>query len=266
MERSTSLAAASRPRGVAVACWFGAFVLCASAKAQDATAEAGTAGDNRLWLQFGVGRLRHGTNGNAGADDDADATWFRLAYEYARDDGFGGGARLDVAASDDDLFDDQGTPSEAGIADLFVHATWTQVTEDWRVPLRFGLSLHDYTIEDDTSGDTVDWFTFGVRLEVEPEWRIATAEEVRFSLAAPLDVLVGPTWVETDPDTEDWSTSVLGADVGLSLRIGTDTARFEIGYRRTWLSYDETDAQAGLRVRGIDVDADFLALGFLLRF
>lgn len=221
---------------------------------------------NRLSLQLGLGLLRHSTNGDAGTDDETDATWFRLAYERSREAGFGGGARFDVAASDDDLFDGTGSPSSAGWFDLFAHATWTQTSDAWRVPLRLGVTLHDYTIEEAGTGDSVDWFTFGFRVEIEPEWRLASSDELHFSLAAPLAVLVGPTWIESDPDSEDWSTSVLGADVGLSLRVGTASARVELGYRRAWLDYDESDSQAGLRVRGIDIDADFFVLGFLLRF
>jgi hypothetical protein len=250
-------------RAAASAC-----LLVAAASAQDPVGDpaADSPDGNRLHLQIGTGRLRHDTEGNAGGDDATDASWFRLAYEYARKDGFGGGARLDIAGSDDDLFDDDGSPSSAGLIDLFAHATWTQASDGWIVPLRFGVSLHDYTIEEEASGDSVRWSTFGFRVEAEPEWRIASSEEVCFSLAAPIDVLVGLTWVETQPESEDWSTSMLGADVGLMLRVGTDAVRFELGYRRTWLDYDETDAQAGMRLRGIEIDADFFVLGFLLRF
>lgn len=238
-------------------------LLGAAASAQDG-AYPDPSGANLLRIQVGTGRLRHSTHGGGG--DEADATWFRLGYEYAREDGFGGGVRLDVAGSEDELFDDAGAASAAGLFDLFAHATWTQADDGWRLPLRFGLDLHDYTLEEDVGGGSIDWFTFGFRAEVEPEWIVASSATMRFSLAAPLDFAVGPTWVETDPDTEGWSTSMLGADVGILLRIGVEDARFEIGYRRTWLAYDETDARAGLRVRAVDVDAQFFVLGFTLRF
>lgn len=253
----------ARSAALAATCLIGV-AAAAQEPALDQTTDP--ADGNHLSLRLGAGRLRHSTNGNADADDDTDATWFRLAYERSRADGFGGGARLDVAASDDDLFEGGGSPSAAGWFDLFAHATWTQTSDAWRVPLRFGVALHDYTIEEETTGDSTDWFTFGFRVEVEPEWHLGSSEEVHVSIAAPLAFLVGPTWIETDPESEDWSTSVLGADVSVSLRIGTEAARFELGYRRTWLDYDESDAQAGLRVRGIEIDADFFVLGFLLRF
>ncbi len=220
----------------------------------------------RLELALGGGNFEHETAGQPLLDDEVDGGYARIAFEYRGDENFGLGLRLEGSGSDDDLFlASGGSPAEASDGELFLHGTGFFGGDAIEVPLRFGLSLRGYTLDDPTGAD-LSFASIGPRLEVEPDFRLLENDSCRWSLYARLGAFVGYTAIETDPATEDWTTTMTGLDYGVGTRLRFEHVELGIGWLARTHHADESDTVGGTFVREFDARFSGLEISVAARF
>lgn len=149
----------------------------------------------RIEFALGGGTFDHETDGSPILNDDTSGGYLRLGFEHTGADGLGGGFRLEGSASEGDLF---ATDVEASEGELFAHFTSVLGDDDARLPVRIGLSLRSYTL-DDPAGLDPTWTSIGPRVEIEPDLRLDRGDSTRWSLYGKLGAFLGYTWIETDP-------------------------------------------------------------------
>jgi hypothetical protein len=202
-------------------------------------------------LAFGGGRFRHRTIGS-NLDGSEDAGFFRLSGEGYSATGLGGGLRLEGIGVDEDLFADQGfTGLDIGAGELFLYLGVRLASEDFAMPIRLGLVLHGYSIDDPTGND-IEYNSSGARLEVEPEGTLLSAPTLRWSLYGTVSVAVLGTTVETTPATveADATSLLLGLEAGTRLRVGP--ARLGLGLVHRYQRIDDSEVVAGIQFFGVD--------------
>lgn len=217
-------------------------------------------GDPDLWgepafrvrLDLGGGRFEHDTDGS-NLEDRTDGGYFRLSFEGFGDSGLGGGLRLEGIASDDDLFADAGfNAAEAGMGELFVHLSHRTIGSNVMLPVRIGLVLHGYTLEDQTTNAEVQWSSIGVRFEVEPEITLSRGDGHHWVFYGEAGLGLAATQVETEPATFDADASTLLLGLGLGTRVRLGPALLGIGYVHRSQHTDDSDTVNGSFFRGID--------------
>lgn len=216
----------------------------------------------RVGLSVGGGELEHRTDGSA-LDDETDAGMVRLQFEGTTRRGFGGGVRFEGTASDDDLFADAGfNSSEARLASLYLHMTWRAQARRFSMPVRFGIWLNGYTLEDQVLNEEVTYGSIGPYLEVAPEVLLVDRRNFSWSLYGELGAGVAATGIDVDTDSNDYysSTVAFGAEIGTRLRGGP--FEFGVAFVHRWQSMDESDVENGLVVLGYDAEFH----GFLVTF
>jgi hypothetical protein len=216
-------------------------------------------------VAVGAGEYEHDTEG--GLDGDTDGTYVRVRGEFVADAAIGGGFAIEGAASDDDLFEDLGSPdAEGGFGDLFLYFTGVpQADGVFRMPIRVGPYFHTTTIEEDSTSSDIDWDGIGVRFELEPEVWIVRRAGFSFGFAGDASFGAHVTSIDAeisgvsdDFDGDGWA---LGAGLGVQALFGDHVStRLGYVYRRT--HEDESDASGGVVVR--EADASFSGFAFQL--
>jgi len=208
----------------------------------------------RLDLAFGGGRLEHRTDGST-FDGKADAGFFRFTFEGIGDRGIGGGLRLEGIATDDDLFDDAGfTATEATASSLFGHVTFRIDEENFVMPIRAGLLLDGYILEETSTGDESTWASFGPQFEVAPELLLLRNDHVGWSAYANVGLGVAATSIDVDTVDDDSESSSLFYRFELGSRLYVSHVVFGLGFVVRGQEADESDTQGGQFVFGIEND------------
>lgn len=177
-----------------------------------------------------------------------------LAFEYVPDF-VGGGVQLTLEGSDDDLFDNgSGVDTSVGSFDLFPHLTLRPHGGRFRMPVRLGPFLGAHAFESKEPGlkETVDWFAFGVRAEVEPEIDLVRRQNgTGVSVYGRFRIGAGGAGVSVDTSAvdDDFSTSVVSYGLEAGLRFQLSRFLIELGYGHDNSNYDESDVEAGNFVR-----------------
>ena len=208
----------------------------------------------RLDFAFGGGRLEHRTD-QSNLDGDTDAGFFRFAFEGIGDEGFGGGVRLEGITSDDDLFDDAGfTATEASASSLFGHFTF-RVAEDYFVmPVRIGLQLHGYVLEETATGDQTTSGSFGPQFEVAPELLLSRDDHVCWSVYSQLGLGFAATSIDVDTVGNDFESGSFFYGFELGTRLYAGHVVFGLGLLVRGQATDESDDQGGTVVLGMEND------------
>ena len=219
------------------------------------------------YVAFGGGSMKHETKGTD-LDDKTDAGYFALGGEVMFTERVGGGMRLEGAASDDDMFADVpgADASEVGDGELFFHGTVGFGEQPQEMPLRFGLFFRGYSLEENVTSDQVNWSSFGPRLEFAPDIELIENDGFRWSLPCRLGVGIGVTTVSTDPETEDWDTTMTQYDVGIATRFAFSKVWFDVGYLNRHANYSESDETAGLTILEADTTFSGLVVTFGVKF
>lgn len=218
-------------------------------------------------IALGGGNLEHNVSGSSLFSDDTSAGYLRFGFEVLGQSGWGGGARFEGLATDDDLFASTGgVPSTNSDAEFFFHATKEFGGEQFRMPVRFGLFLRGYEQEANATGNTVTWSNVGPRLEFEPEFALVHGASLRWSLFAQLGAEVGYTKIETDPSTDKYTSSMTALDLTLGTRLQFSAVELELGFRNRSLYFDRSDTVNAIAVPEIDIYERLLVIGLRLRF
>jgi hypothetical protein len=233
--------------------------------------QAAPAADSGLEVSIdfalGAGRFDHDTEGSGTLSDRTSAGYFRLGFELMTASDWGGGLRIEGTGSDDDLFVSSGAPAqEATDASLFLHFTGRFGSDAVDVPLRVGLFVRNYTIEEDLTGAEIQWSGFGPGLEVEPDLALIRGDTARLSLRGRLGLAVGVASIETEPATEDFDSVMASFDAGLGLHLAFEHVDLGIGYLFRSLDVAESDDVAGLVIREIDSEFRGLVASLAVRF
>lgn len=213
-----------------------------------------------LELGLGLGDGEHTTDGS-NLDGQTDAGLFRFAFEGVGDAGLGGGLRVEGWSTDDDLF---GSPAEATSSSLFAHFTWRHGDAGYVLPLRFGLLINGYVVEDRSTGDDATSGTVGLLGEVAPEFVLAGDDSVQWTAFAAASFGFGSTAIDVDGLGDDFAsfTTFFGAELGTRLRL----ERFDVGVSLVYRTQrmDESDEDNGFVVLGYDAEfaGVLLSLGF----
>lgn len=221
----------------------------------------------RTGLAFGAGSLRHRTDGTA-LDDETDAGYFALGVEAIGDRGLGFGLRFEGIGSDDQMFQGAsvGAPSEASDGELFLHGTGDFGDDAFRFPLRFGLSLRNYSLQENATGAELEWSSFGPRLELSPDLALAQNDAVRWSLTGRVGVGFGATLVSQSSAIDDWETAMGMLDLGLGTRLSFGSVAVDLGWLSRYSSYAESDPANSSVVLGADSEFQGLVLGLTATF
>lgn len=214
----------------------------------------------RIDLGLGGGNGEHRTDGS-NLDDRTDAGFFRLGFEGIGSSGFGGGARLEAWATDDNLF---GTATEASASNLFAHLTWRDVGERHTLPVRFGLLFNSYVLTDNNLNVDATAGSLGLLAEVAPEFVLSGNDSFAWSVLGTLSLGVAATAIDVDGVGDDFrsDTRFFGFELGTRLRFSAFDLGLSYVHRRQ--SMDRSDVRNSVFVFGFDGEFDgvVLSLGY----
>jgi hypothetical protein len=218
-------------------------------------------------LALGSGSMQHETRGTA-LDDRSDAEYFALGMDILDADDFGGGFEISAAQSDDDMFvhTPVATRSEAGEGELSFHVTKILRGDRGQLPLRVGVFFRNHCLDFVDVGESLEWSSFGAKADIRPSLDLMQSGTLTWLLTGRLAVGFGATTIETDPDTEEWDTEVLMADLGIGTGLRFQQGTIELGYLLRMADYDESDARGGTTIRAADTEFSGIVLTGTLRF
>jgi len=210
----------------------------------------------RIYAALGRGDLEHDIQSSL--RDETGAGQFRTGFEYWGKKRLGGGVRMELLRSQGDLFGD----SRATDFELFVHGVGILGDSRAEVPLRLGLALRQYELEDNATGESLKWSSFGPRVEVEPDIALIRNDRVRWSIYGRLSTFAGLTVIETDPASDEWNSSVFGLDAGIGTRLQFAKYLVDVGY--LYRSHDaaESDVMNFTVIRAFDAEYSGLLISF----
>lgn len=218
---------------------------------------AGCVADSRSTggVAFGVGK--YDVDIKNSASDETTAGLFEAAFESVAQSDFGAGARVRGIASDDDLDDDptnfapgfvQATDNE-----WFFHGTFDRGEGMQRLPLRFGVAVRQFQLEDKAAAETVEWTSWGPRVEFAPELPMSEWDSGSISLCGMLGLGYGRTTVNITGAVDDWDVDAVFFDFGAGARANLNGVFLDLGYRYIGSDYDQSDVSSGIFVRETDV-------------
>lgn len=218
----------------------------------------------RFDIDFAVagGRFEHTTDGSA-LDGDTDAAMFRIRFEATNRHGIGGGVRFEGISTDDDLFTDNGFNStEASSGTLFGHFTYRAVAPRFEMPIRFGLLLNGYQLDDQITDEAVTYGSIGPYFEVAPEFTLFARRDFRWTLFGEAGAGFAATAIDIDGDSNDYVSD--SAMYGLEFGTRFDFGPFELSLSAIgrWQSMSESDVENGQVVLGYDNEFRGLMLSF----
>jgi hypothetical protein len=213
---------------------------------------------------FGTGRLQHLTDGFTERSDSTKADYYRLGFELLTKNQLGGGLRIEGVASDDDLFVASGNLAhKATDASVLAHFTSQFDIGRARIPIRVGLCLRSYEVEDGPTVPEIEWRGIGPYLELEPDIPLVHGETARVSLRGRLGVGFGEAEIGTEPASRDYD----GKSTSLDFAIG---AHVEIGHFDLGVAYLVrrlgVESDGGPLFSDIDVQFEGITGSLALRF
>jgi hypothetical protein len=198
------------------------------------------------------GELEHRTDDSL-LDGETDAGLFRFEFEGITRRGFGGGLRFEAIGSDDDLFADAGfNASEARSSSLYLHFTYRAAARRFSMPVRLGLWLNGYQLEDQVLGDQVTYGSIGPYLELAPEFRLVDKRRLTWSLYGELGAGVAATGIDVENDSNDYYSSTVSYGVELGTRLRTGPFELGVACVLRGQAMDQSDPENGLVVLGYD--------------
>tara|TARA_R110002072_G_scaffold264409_1_gene423106 strand:+ start:10136 stop:10756 length:621 start_codon:yes stop_codon:yes gene_type:complete len=182
-----------------------------------------------------------------------DAVRARIAVEGVNENGIGGGVSISGFGSDDNLLDTATsvTTSVTGV-DLFPHVTLLPDATQVRTPIRIGPELVSHSLDlGSGSASEIDFISIGFAAEIEPQWTIASTDEVAFSIYG--RARAGAGYVAISAATRDFSSTATNIEGEVGIRF--QTARFvaSLGFMVQETSYDESDVSSFSIVEATDI-------------
>lgn len=228
-----------------------------------------TTGSLRICIDVaaGAGTLKQTTQNNSGRDGDTEAYYVRFGVEMLGSSGFGGGIRAEGVQSDDELLlDTLGIRTTATDSELFLHGTGIYGDDDARTAIRLGVFTRTYDQKDKATDQRLEWSSFGLRLEVEPELTILHKDGLRWSGFGRGSIAMGLTTASSHPATFDADASMLGLDVGIGTRVQIYGFEFGMGYNYRTLSLEQSETINGQAFAGVDMTYSGLWASLAFRF
>jgi len=213
--------------------------------------------DSRNTAGVAIGAGKYDVDIKNAASDQASAGLFEAAFESVAPSNFGGGVRLRGIASSDDLDDDPNdlTPVavQASDGEWFFHGTIDGGEGMQRLPIRFGLALRQFELEDKDASETAEWSSWGPRFEFAPEVPMSEWDSGSISVCGMFGLGYGRTTVNLTGATDDWDTDAVFFDIGAGFRSNLNGMVLDLGYRYLGSDYDQSDVSSGVFVRETDV-------------
>lgn len=212
--------------------------------------------------------MGHSTDGETtGETDNTSAAYIAVGGEAMFNDAVGAGLRVEGSVSDNDLFAAEGTSEglESSDSDLFFHGTAQLGRSETKLPLRLGLSVRSYQLEN-SFGQGFMWSSFGPRLEFCPDVNLIKSERLRWSLPLRFGVGVGVTTVEELQASDQWDTTMAQFDLGLANRLQFSKAFVELGYLLRYANYSESDVSGSTFIVGTEMYFSGVTFTFGARF
>lgn len=203
---------------------------------------------------------------DGGLDDDTDAGFFRLQFEYIGQNRIGGGLRVESYASDDDLGGTGPSGSEANNSAVFGHFTYRLGGDRFEMPLRAGLFADRLTLEQNISNTEVEVSSFGPYFEVAPELTLIHVGPTRWTVYGELGAGWTITEIDADSTTQDFDSESLfyGVELGTRVRLGMFEAG--LGLLARFQATDDSDPEGGFFVPSFDASFQGVLLSLALRF
>lgn len=231
---------------------------------------AGCASDSRSSAHLGFGFGKYDVEIEGVASDSTGGGLFEFAFESVPRTKFGGGVRARGIASDDDLdsspLDPNPGTGRASDAEWFFHGTYDGAEDGKRLPLRVGLVVREFELEDSLTGEALAWSSFGPRVEFAPMLPFHQSESATVGFAGLLGLGYAVTSIEDNTNSVDWDTEAHFVDIGLGVRGAFQKATVEFGYRYHSGAYDQSDVSGGFFIRQVDTSFSGLAFSFGLTF
>jgi hypothetical protein len=206
-------------------------------------------------VAFGAGRYEVRLRNSA--SDDTSAGLFEAAFESVAPSHYGGGVRIRGIASDDDLDDDpsDSTPGavQASDGEWFFHGTLDGGEGIQRLPIRLGVSLRQFELEDTGTSGTIEWTSWGPRMEFAPELPLSEWDSGALSVCGILGMGYGRTRINVTGAPDDWDTEAMFFDAGFGIRGNAHGMVLDLGYRYLGSDYEQSDVSSGGAVRETDV-------------
>lgn len=201
----------------------------------------------------------------------SDSTGCRLmefAFEAMPQANMGFGARARGLVSDDDLDRSPGNAlpgsSQATDSEWFLHATFDRGTTGTRFPFRLGMFLRNLGLEDSATGASLDYSSYGPRIEFSPIVPFVEDDGFSMSLTGLVGFGYGIAKVEDSVLGGDPDTNAGFMELGLGIRTVFSKAWMDLGYRYQSSTYEKSDGAAGSSVAELDAvfSGAVLSLGF----
>lgn len=208
----------------------------------------------RIGLGFAGGTFDFDTDGS-NLEDDESAAMLRVTFEATTARGIGGGARIESVVTDDDLFADAGfAAAEARNGTLFGHFTYRLESHRFAMPMRAGLLFNGLTLEEEVTGDEVEYASIGPAIEIAPELTLVRSGTTRWSVFGEMMLGATVTRVEIDGAADDYDsdTGFFGLELGTRVLLGP--VELGLSYVGRWQSMDESDEENGTVAFGYDAE------------
>jgi hypothetical protein len=215
---------------------------------------------------------------------DTDAVMVGLGFEGGGRT-FGGGVKMEFTGTDGDLLEESGNiDTDLTSFDLFPFFMIRPTAPRFRIPIRVGpyMQVHSVTGENGslpniqvpetgTADESLDFYSLGLQLEIEPEFDIMRSDNLALSAYGQVRAGAAVAGLSADVQDDDNDYDTRSSNFGFETGIRFQAAKFLIegGYVLRRTTYDETDPEfnsgLGADVRYFEADFDFsgifLALG-----
>ena len=213
-------------------------------------------------VRYGIGNVENEGSVVAGTRRDTDGAFVGLALD-AGGKHFGGGFKLEVYGSDDDLYGAAFTSSKAAGVEIFPHFTIRPTGGDiFRIPIRIGpyVQVHALELETATTDRTISFVGIGGQVEIEPEIDFVRTDNIGFGLYGRLRLGLASAKIDNDigPDDFDTNSSNLGTEIGL--RFQAKLFLVGAGFMTRSTNYDRSDPANGTTFP----ESDFRFEGFFI--
>lgn len=221
-----------------------------------AAVTAGCVANSRNSASLGIGGGHYEIKAAGDGSGDARAALLEAGFESIASNDFGGGVRARAVVTDDDLDTDGPGPDPASFrasdGEWYFHGSYDSATDDRRMPVRFGLFVRSFAVEETTADEEIRWNSFGPRAEFAPEWTLQQWDKDTISAFAMVGAGYGFTTVESTLTANDWETDGVFLDLGVGMRGAFNGLMLDVGYRYLSAHYAETEVSAATTVRETD--------------
>ena len=197
-------------------------------------------------FDYGVGDVMVRADGTL-LNDRADAAFARVRI----DAGTGAALHAEWWGSDSELFagmlmdagdEDKEANAELGGADVFPHLRFDNTIGDWSIPVRFGLFADWHQLDHQQARVEREWLSFGLRLVIEPTWKLLDRGDTSLHLFTRVGVDAGAAWFSEEFRNGDDRDSLprWGGEIGAGFRGEFGSWHMELGYRLNHTMYGES--------------------------